>query len=91
MTNNSNQSRTNGPINAHLNIAKVMPKYNSAAKIQKWIGVRFERGLAAYLATRESARWGRKLPMEAPPENFEYLDAIFSILGHCKHAFVAFI
>ena len=29
---------------------------NSAAKFQKWIGVRFERGLSAYLATRESAR-----------------------------------
>ena len=24
----SNQSRTNGPINAHLTIAQVMPKYN---------------------------------------------------------------
>ena len=23
-----NQSRTNGPINAHLTIAQVMPKYN---------------------------------------------------------------
>ena len=26
--NNGNQSRTNGPINAHLTIAQVMPKYN---------------------------------------------------------------
>ena len=25
---NRNQSRTNGPINAHLTIAQVMPKYN---------------------------------------------------------------
>ena len=25
---NLNQSRTNGPINAHLTIAQVMPKYN---------------------------------------------------------------
>ena len=25
---NENQSRTNGPINAHLTIAKVMPRYN---------------------------------------------------------------
>ena len=24
----SNQSRTNGPINAHLTIAQVIPKYN---------------------------------------------------------------
>ena len=24
----NNQSRTNGPINAHLTIAQVMPKYN---------------------------------------------------------------
>ena len=24
----NNQSRTNGPINAHLNIAQVMPRYN---------------------------------------------------------------
>ena len=24
----TNQSRTNGPINAHLTIAQVMPKYN---------------------------------------------------------------
>ena len=26
--NTSNQSRTNGPINAHLTIAQVMPRYN---------------------------------------------------------------
>ena len=26
--NHSNQSRTNGPIYAHLTIAQVMPKYN---------------------------------------------------------------
>ena len=26
--NKFNQSRTNGPINAHLTIAQVMPKYN---------------------------------------------------------------
>ena len=28
MGTSDNQSRTNGPINAHLTIAQVMPKYN---------------------------------------------------------------
>ena len=31
----TNQSRTNGPINAHLTIAKVMPRYNHNNKKQE--------------------------------------------------------
>ena len=30
-----NQSRTNGPINAHLTIAQVMPRYNHNNKKQE--------------------------------------------------------
>ena len=42
-----NQSRTNGPINAHLTIAQVMPRYNQNNEKQEALLLKFRQNICS--------------------------------------------
>ena len=51
-----NQSRTNGPINAHLTIAQVMPKYNHNNKKQEALLFKFLQNICSSTAINSTTK-----------------------------------
>ena len=53
---NLNQSRTNGPINAHLTIAQVMPKYNHNNEKQEALLKKFHQNICSSTAINSTTK-----------------------------------
>ena len=73
-----NQSRTNGPINAHLTIAQVMPRYNHNNEKQEELLYKFRQNICSNTAINSTTKL--------------FVDAInmyvtFNLLILEKHAF----
>ena len=51
-----NQSRTNGPINAHLTIAQVMPKYNHNNEKQEALLYKFRHNICSSTAINSTTK-----------------------------------
>ena len=52
----NNQSRTNGPINAHLTIAQVMPKYNNNNEKQEALLYKFRQNICSSTAINSTTK-----------------------------------
>ena len=51
-----NQSRTNGPINAHLTIAQVMPSYNHNNEKQEALLLKFRQNIFSSTAINSTTK-----------------------------------
>ena len=51
-----NQSRTNGPINAHLTIAQFMPKYNHNNEKQEALLLKFRQNICSSTAINSTTK-----------------------------------
>ena len=51
-----NQSRTNGPINAHLTIAQVMPRYNHNNEKQEALLKKFRQNICSSTAINSTTK-----------------------------------
>ena len=52
----NNQSRTNGPINAHLTIAQVMPRYNHNNEKQEALLLKFRQNICSSTAINSTSK-----------------------------------
>ena len=52
----SNQSRTKGPLNAHLTIAQVMPKYNHNNEKQEALLYKFRQNICSSTAINSTTK-----------------------------------
>ena len=51
-----NQSRTNGPINAHLTIAQIMPRYNHNNEKQEALLLKFRQNICSSTAINSTTK-----------------------------------
>ena len=52
----TDQSRTNGPINAHLNIAQAMPRYNHNNEKQEALLLKFRQNICSSSAINSATK-----------------------------------
>ena len=72
-----NQSRTNGPINAHLTIAQVMPRYNHNNEKQEALLQKFRQNICRSTAINSTTKLVNAINMYVT----------FNLLIHEKQAF----